>query len=172
MMILNCTKKFAKRLPFSVVQNPPLSSNKLGPWCANSFNIGRFPMIILTNERTLLSVVIPIKEVRSFHDRFLSSLEFLLHSITLSSQDIRAELEEMKVIQITQNTNRKSLGSMNDFVHHVRAMLYYDQNLTLEEVGFRLSEIPCAPLKYRYPREAVLEVFDPPPRPEQFKRGS
>ena len=120
----------------------------------------------------MLSVVIPIKEVRSFHDRFLSSLEFLLHSIALSSQDIRAELEEMKVIQITQNTNLKTLGSMNDFVHHVRAMLYYDQNLTLEEVGFRLSEIPCAPLKYRYPREAVLEVFDPTPRPEQFKRGS
>jgi hypothetical protein len=61
---------------------------------------------------------------------------------------------------------------MNDFVHHVRAMLYYDQNLTLEEIGFRLSEIPCAPLEYGYPREAVLEVFDPTPRPEQFKRGS
>jgi hypothetical protein len=129
-------------------------------------------MILLTNERTLLSVVIPLKEIRSFHNRFLTSLEFLFHSIALSSKDVHAELEEMKVVQLTENTNRRTLGSMNDFVYHVRAALYHDQNATLEDISFHLSEIPCAPLKYGYPREAVLDVIDPLPHHGQLNRGS
>jgi len=163
MMTLNCTKKLGRRLPFPAVDNPQPSSNRLGPWCANSFNIGRFPMIILTNERTLLSVVIPFKEIRSFHERFLTSLKVLFHSIALSSKDIQSELNEMKMFQITQNTNRRTLGSMSDFVYQVRATFFRGQRASLEDISFRLSEIPCSPLMYRYPREVVLEVITPLP---------
>jgi len=120
-------------------------------------------MIVFTNETTLLSVVIPFKEVRSFHARFLESLERLFHSIALSSKDTHVELEEMKVVQLTQNTNRKTPGSMNDFVFHVQTALDRNWNPTLEQISFDLSGIPCAPLKYGYPREAVLEIIDPPP---------
>ena len=169
MMTLNCTKKFAKRLPFPIVETPQPSTNKLGPWCANSFNISRFPMILLTNEKTLLSVLIHFKEIRSFHVRFLEALEVLFHSIALSSKDIYPELDQMEVVQFTTNTNRSTLGSMNDFVGHIWATLNYDENSTLTDISFRLSEIPCAPLKYAFPRESVLEVIDPPPHRVQFK---
>ncbi len=125
-------------------------------------------MILLTNERTLLSVLIPFKEVRSFHARFLEALEVLFHSIALSSKDIYTELDEMKVVQFTTNTNRSTLGSMNDFVGHTWATLNHDENSTFGDISFRLSEIPCSPLKYRRPREAVLEVIDPPPHRDQF----
>jgi hypothetical protein len=120
-------------------------------------------MILLTNELTLLSVVIPLKEVRSFHARFLSMLEVLFHSVALSSKQIYAELEEMDLCQFTPHTNRKTLGSMNDFVFQVQARLEQDQDATLEQLAFDLSGIPCGPLKYGYPREAVLEILDPPP---------
>jgi hypothetical protein len=165
MMTLNCTKKLAGRLPFPLVDDPKPSTNKLGAWCANTFNVGRFPLIILTNEKTLLSVLIPFKEIRSFHERFLAGLEALFQSIALSSGQIDAELQEMKVVQITARTNRSVLGSMNDFVVNVLA---HEPGSSLEEVSFHLSEIPCAPLKYRYPREVVLDVIDPPPHGTQL----
>jgi hypothetical protein len=126
-------------------------------------------MILLTNERTLLPVLIPFKEIRSFHARFLESLEVLFHSIALSSKDICAELDHMKTVQFTTNANRSTLGSMNDFVGHVWATLNHEDNATLGDISFRLSEIPCAPLKYAFPREAVLEVIDPPPHRGQFR---
>jgi hypothetical protein len=163
MVTVNCTKELAKRLPFPLVENPQPSTNRLGPWCANSFNIGRIPMILLTNELSLLSVVIPLKGVRSFHARFLSTLEVLFHSVALSSKQIHAELEEMNDFQVTAHTNRKTLGSMNDFVFQVQVRLEQDRDGTLEQVAFDLSGIPCGPLKYGYPREAVLEILGPPP---------
>ncbi len=162
MMILNCTKKLAKRLPYSVIEGSQACTNKLGPWCANSFNISRFPMIILTNERTLLSVVIPFKDIRTFHNRFLKSLEVLFHSIALSSREIQSELEQMMVVQLTDKSNRSTVGSMNDFVYHAKAALYEHQNLSLEELSFELSGIPCSPLNYGFPREEVLNVITPP----------
>ncbi len=163
MFTLNCTKKLAKRIPFDFVDNPAPSTNKLGPWCANSFNAGPYPMILFTNERTLLSVVIPLKQAGTFHDRFLASLEVLLHTIALSSHEIAPELAEMTSMQLTNTANRSVLGSMNDFVYHAKASLYESPRLSLEELSFNLCSFPCAPLKYRYPREAALSVFAPPP---------
>jgi hypothetical protein len=163
MFTLNCTKKLAKRIPFDFVDNPAPSTNKLGPWCANSFNAGPYPMILFTNERTLLSVVIPLKQAGTFHDRFHASLEVLLHTIALSSHEIAPELAEMTTIQLTTKTNRSVLGSMNDFIYNAKVALYESPELTLEELSFNLSSIPCSPLKYRYPREAALSVFAPPP---------
>lgn len=156
MMTLNCTKKMAKRLPFPLTVSPQPSTNVLGPWCANTFNVGRVPLIILTNERTLLSVFIPLKEIRTFHDRFLDSLEILFHSIALSSDQIHREMEEMKTVQFTNQTNRTVLGSMNDFVANVRA---FDPQYSLEEIAFELTEMPCGPLKHGNPREAVYNIL-------------
>jgi hypothetical protein len=160
MYTLNCTRRLAERLPFPLVDHPQRSANALGAWCANAFNVGRVPLIILTNERTLLSVLIRFKEIRTFHTRFLASLEILLHSIGLSSSQIRAELKEMKVVQLSRRTTRTVLGSMNDFVVIVRA---HDPSYTLDEVSFHLSGTLCGPLKYGHPRAAVLDVIDPPP---------
>src|SRR5512140_210429 len=149
MLTVNCTRKLAHRLPFPVVEDPVPSTNRLGPWCANSFNIGRIPMLLLTNEATLLSVVIPLKDVHSFHARFLSMLEILLHSVALSSDIIHEELEEMNYFQLTRHTNRTTLGSMIDFVFQVKVRWDAHQDLTLEQLCFDLSEVPCGPLNYR-----------------------
>ena len=163
MLVLNCTKKLAKRLSFEFAENPGESTNKLGPWTANSFNIGRFPMIILTNDKTLLTTVIPLKETRTFHDRFLMSLELLFQSIALSSAEILSELQEMSEMQFTTRTSRSVLGSMNDFVFHARVAINQESDLSLPALSFELSSIPCSPLKYGYPREAALDLLAPPP---------
>jgi len=162
-MTLNCTKRLTKRLPFPVVEKLQPDTNKLGPWCANAFNVGRAQLIIMTNERSLLSVLIPFKEIRSVHGRFLLSLEDLFFSIGLSSDHIQGELSEMKVVQFNNNTNRRTLGSMNDFVNGIKGVLQVRPDESLQELTVELSKVPCAPLRYGYPREAVLDILDPPP---------
>lgn len=161
MMTIHCTRKLARRLPFALVDEPQADTTTLGPWCANTFNVGRFPLIMVTNEKTLLSVVILLKEIRTFHRRFLESLEVLLHSIALSSSQIYTELKEMRDVQYTDRTNRSVLGSMNDFVNGVYA---HKSGNSLEEISFHLSGIPCGPLQNGTPRQAVLDVIDPPLR--------
>jgi hypothetical protein len=159
MVTLTCTLKLAKRLPFSVVDNKLPTTNRLGDWCANSFNLGRYPFILITNDRTFLSVVIPFKDSVVFWPRFLLSLETLLKAIGISDNVIKRELQEYRELQITRQTNRRTLGVMNDFVFQVRARFQIDVDPSLENIGYELSDMPCGPLKYGNPREAVRNLL-------------
>lgn len=163
MVTLNCTKKFTKWLPFDFDEGTNPSTNKLGSWCANSFSSDRLPLILLTNEKSLLTVVIPVDDIHTFHDRFLVSLEILFHQIGVPSHQARAEIEDMMAMQFTGRTNRSVLGSMNDFVFQAKSALQREPDLSLQQLSFDLSEIPCAPLRYDFPREVALTFFAPPP---------
>ena len=163
MMIINCTKKLAKRLPFELSDSPAASTTALGPWSANSFNIGRWPMVIFTNEKTLLTLAIPIKESRTLHERFLQAFEILLRSFGAAAPSIRAEMAGMTTAAFTTHTNRSTLGTMNDFVFGIRAMYQSDPQVSLNEVWLRLSSTPCAPIGFRYPRDEAMMLVAPPP---------
>jgi hypothetical protein len=159
MVTVNCTLKLSKRLPYSMVDVALPATNRLGDWCANSFNVGRYPYILITNERTLLSVVIPLKESSTFWPRFVLSLQWLLNAIGIPHRLIDEELKQYKEVQLTRKTNRHTLGSMNDFVYQVQVRFEIDANPSLEKVALELSQVPCGPVKYFLPREAVRQVF-------------
>ena len=133
--------------------------NRLGDWCANSFNIGRHPYVLITNERTLLSVVLPLKVSSTFWPRFVVSLQSLFKAIGLSDRIIQKELQEYGQFQMTQKTNRHTLGSMNDFVDQVRARFQIDGNPPLGDIAYYLSEVPCGPLKHALPKQAVRQLL-------------
>jgi hypothetical protein len=114
---------------------------------------------MVTNELTLLTVVVLFKNVQTFYPRFMISLEQLLHAIEIPKPFIDEELREMHTVQFARNTNRSTLGSMNDFVFQARAAIYQDHGLTLDQLNLELNEIPCSPLKYSHPSEAVRELF-------------
>ncbi|MCX6144985.1 MAG: hypothetical protein NTZ35_17410 [Ignavibacteriales bacterium] len=159
MVTLNCTLKLAKRLPYSMVDLTLPTTNTLGDWCANSFNLGRYPFVLITNERTLLSVVVPLKDSVTFWPRFIVSLELLLHTIGLSQTVIQRELQEYRQVQLTRQTNRHTLGSMNDFVYQVRARFEIDVAPSLQNIIYELSEMPSGALNYGNPREAVRDFL-------------
>ncbi len=159
MVTLNCTLKLSKRLPYSTVETTLPSTNKLGDWSANSFNVGRYPCILITNERTLLSVVLPLKQSSTFWPRFVLSLQALLKAIGVPDKLVDEELREYAQVQLTRKTNRHTLGSMNDLVYNVQARFQIDGNPSLEDIALDLSRIPCGPLKYALPKEAACQVF-------------
>ena len=159
MVTLNCTLKLSKRLPYSTVDITLPTTNRLGDWCANSFNIGRYPYILMTNERTLLSVVIPFKESATIWPRFVLSLQSLFKTVGLSDIVIQKELQAYGQVQMTRKTNRHTLGSMNDFVFQVQSRFQIDGNPSLHTIDHELSEVPCGPLKYARPKETVRQVL-------------
>jgi hypothetical protein len=159
---VHCTLKFSKRVPFVMAETDSPCTNGIGPWCANIFNLGRIPMVILTNEKTLLSVIVQFKNVSSLWDRSLEAVEILLHSIALPSSVIQREINEMQSVSFSRKKNRQVLGSMNDFVFLSRAYFESNPSGSLEELSFELSGTPCSPLKYAQPRHAALSLFTPP----------
>jgi len=134
-------------------------SNLLGPWCANVFNISRYPFIIAANEKTLMCILFPLKEFGRFAQLFNASLERQLKELSVSKHSIAAELNQTTEITLSANTNRRTLGSMNDLVFQVKTMVYTMPSFTVAQLEQRIQEIPCGSIGYSTPGEAVKRVF-------------
>ena len=102
---LRCTKKLLTRLRVSELEDKNISTNLLGTWFANYFNISRKQFAIFTNEQTALSVVVPMKEISTLISRFIIELCKLLETIGIPDQLINSELEQMKNIKIGRTNN-------------------------------------------------------------------
>jgi hypothetical protein len=156
---IHCTKKLLKRLPYETTEELLPETNRLGSWCANVFNIGRIPYIIFTNEQTLCTAILPYKQSQTVYLRFLEAFREVLHSMNLKHDFINSEIDQMRVVQFDCRTNKKTLGSMNDFVFHARYLVEDRVVSSLNDIEKYINGMPCAPLKYRYPRESVIQLL-------------
>jgi hypothetical protein len=155
MVVINCTKKLFRRLKVQESSKIYSSTNLLGAWCANVFNIGRYPFVIFTNEKTLLSILFPLKEFKRISDLFNSSLSRQLKELKIPENIILAETKQTSEIVLSTNTNRRTLGSMNDLVFRIKAILNDKQSFTVKELERELREIPFSPISFSNAGEAV-----------------
>lgn len=161
MTILHLTHKLARRLPASQCGSSLVTTNKLGPWSANIFNLGRFPFVIVTNELTLLTVVVRAKPLTSLWNNVLCSLRTVMEWIELPRPVIEKELSAMQEVKsVHGGTNRSVLGSMNEFVLSTRIYLDFHEGASLEEINLHLNDGISLALKGdSYPREAARRVL-------------
>ena len=116
MVIINCTQKLLRRSHIERTPDVPDSSNALGAWCANAFNLGRFPYVLLTNEKTLLSTVFPFSEFMNLSSVLSESLKRQLSELHIPEKIIAAEIAHYSSIYFGSDTKRSVLGSINDLV--------------------------------------------------------
>jgi|LQYC01.1.fsa_nt_gi hypothetical protein len=159
MINLRCTKKLLSRLRVAELEEENISTNLLGAWYANHFNISRKQFAIFTNERTVLSVVIPMKEISTLTSRFLLATQELLNTIGIPDHAVNAELKEMKVIKFGRTNNRKLLGNMNDLTNGAEAWFSMPHYEDLSKLNMHLAEYLVGPEPYRVPKEVVLNIF-------------
>src|SRR6266545_8364820 len=145
MYTLRCTRPLLKRLGPLTAPSPglaPDATTTLGDWYANRLNIGRHRLVLCTNERSLLSVVVPAKDLPQLPQRLAESLAVLLRRIRVPATAITREVREMQWVRFDGTMSRSVLGSMNDFaltaqafVHRPDASVVY-----LEDLDWRLNE--------------------------------
>ena len=125
MLTLRCTQRVRKRLrlPGQLLE-APASSGALGDWYVHLVRFGHSEFAIVTSERCLLTMLLPARELRtSLVPNLQSSLRSLLERLDVPAERIGRELATMHPVSFARATNRRVLGSMNDFAfqasHHV-----------------------------------------------------
>ncbi len=162
MVEIHCTLKLAKRTPFTLSAVRQRSTNRLGPWCGNVFNLGRNPCVIMTNEKTLLTVIVSFKDIHTLWERTVASLYVQLQSLGLPKTLIHEELIHMGQVDFSRNTTRRVLGSMNDFVSLCKSYFQIHPHGTFEESCRQINKSPCRPLNYGMPYEHALNILSAP----------
>lgn len=163
MLILRCTKPLLAKLakhapPFTGAETS--STTRLGDWYANHLNIGHHRLILSTNERTFLSVVVPAKDMPALPVRINEAVSHVLSFIGVPEQTVENELREMREVRVGPTASRRVLGYMNDHAYQVEAMVGYGGGpFDLANFAERLSTVPCGTMDFKSPAQLARELL-------------
>ena len=131
--------------------DPPQPTTRLGDWYGNTLNTGRQRLMIFVSDRSLLSIIMPLRERHEMLKNFKLRLAMLLLHLDVDVHLVTSELDQMETVVIAQTANKSVLGSMNDFSQITKVYLANDDSTDLHRVNHRLAQIPCGPINYQSP---------------------
>ncbi len=159
---LRCTKRLLTRLGTWPDPELPEPTNRLGDWYANVLNLGSNRLVIATSERTLLTVMVPIRDAARLRERIREAVYGMLFQLQIPPGLAADEVRGMDRMPIGKATNRSVLGSMNEFTFLAKHYFAQERERTdLSQLQLYLARTPCGALKYSFPCEEVSRVFGP-----------
>lgn len=166
MMTLRCTQKLLRKNPRPLANPTDTLRPVLGDWHANLIRLAGFPIVLCVNDTSLLPVLLRGRDFPTFLLSFRDRVSHHLMRIGIPADLVSAELAAMETIDIQPTNSRSVLGSINDYVHHLRWATKDvwaakdDFDFTrLDNLEDRLARIPLGALQYRYPIDAVSNAF-------------
>ena len=162
MITLRLTHKLQQMLDIDLTEQLKPTTSTLGDWYANFVPTCSGDLIVLVNEKTLLSVAIPIWESNHLLLLFRLRVENLLGMIGIPSKVIDQELHHYNDTQFGKTRSRSVLGSMNDIAFQYQAIAEMAENkadLSLSNAEYQMSQMPCKPIEYRAPIDVAKELL-------------
>jgi len=163
MITLRCTKKLQKHLGVKPELDDVEPTSALGDWYGNLVDMPAGPPLILcTNERSLLSVVLghDADVVKELWRRVTG----LLRRLDFPKEAVERETFHLQQIRIGNTRNRRVLGSMTDAVVQLEHKLHESRG-TVDQAEDYLAENPYSMLEHKLPSQMALELLGAPPRP-------
>jgi hypothetical protein len=164
-MIFRLSKKLIDKIKAGTVAALPLDENPLADWSAHLFVAGRTQYILLSNTKSLYSMVMYGKGITSegqFIERALGSIREFMEADGHRAAYERFIAPASATVRFAKALNRSVTGSMNDMTKHAAYWLA-EGDVSPFDIGFRLKAIPMSALKhdgsaYGFPREAFKEL--------------
>ena len=144
MLTLRCTQRVRTRLRLpEQLPEAPASTGALGDWYVHLVRFGRSEFAMATSERCLLTMLLPARELRtSLVPNLHASLRSLLERLDVPQERVSRELSAMQPVSFARASNRRVLGSMNDFA--LQARHYLTRGDDLPTIAERLSHTPMS----------------------------
>ncbi|MEI8298975.1 MAG: hypothetical protein WCH32_13210 [Pseudomonadota bacterium] len=120
--------------------------------------LGPRQLVLATSERSLLTVILPARDLRATIEGNLRiAVAQLLSAMNIPMEVVSRELAQMQPALIAPATNRRVLGSMNEFAFHLGVR--QDQISDPVEMAVSLSGIPMSAVgsksRYGIPRDVA-----------------
>jgi hypothetical protein len=158
---LRCTARLLKRLNQKAEPHPPAPENRLGDWYANLLYVGPHRLVLVTSERSLLPLIVPIKDSSHLRERIREHAHAFLYHLGVPPDLAAAEVRDMQHMPFAKTASRQVLGSMNDFAFSAEVYLHRTEGaIDLADLQLFLASMPCSPLKYLTPIEATRQLFE------------
>ena len=163
MLTLCCTKVDRDRLRLSAQLPAPVQpSTRLGNWYVHLARFGHQQIVLATSERSLLTVLLPARQLReSIEISFQAALAELLAALQLPAPIVSRELEAVQPISFAAASNRRVIGSMNEYVWQLGS--YLTRTGDPLELSLQLNKTPMSAVgsksNYGFPDEVARDLL-------------
>ena len=165
MVTLRCTRLVRERLhlPRQTVPEPLPSTGRLGDWYVHLVHFGRPEFAIATSERSLLTVLLPARALRTtLVTNLRGAVGSLLESLGVPAEALAREINAMEPVTFGRASNRRVLGSMNELAFQASVLLARGDDLLT--ISRRLADTPMSAIgakrwDYGYPRKVAYELL-------------
>jgi hypothetical protein len=144
MLSLCCTKIVRDRLRLPAqLPSPVQPSTRLGNWYVHIARFGRNQIVLATSERSLLTLLLPARQLRERVEiSFQTAVAELLAALQLPAQVVSRELSAVQPISFAAASNRRVIGSMNEYVWQLGS--YLTRTGDPLELSLQLSKTPMS----------------------------
>lgn len=161
MINLKCTKKLFSRIRESPEEIASKEPRLLGDWVANIIPIWGGELIIFINERTYLTLVLPISAVSDLQAAFRSQLFDLLRDLKVPKSFIGEVRTEISEISYTKTDSRRMLALLNDATYYYQDVVDFappDRIRNQVDMQLHMADWLYGPAPYQRPTVLLLEV--------------
>jgi hypothetical protein len=143
-VVLRRTQKLASQLPASS-DTTVTSDTALGDWYVNRLVVDRKPLLVMASSRSLISILIPAKDIRSLPARLPSLVAQRLRRLRIPERLITAEVAAMSPVGVAKTADRSVMGILVDFAMMIPYHLERDawDETALPFVEAKLAKNPC-----------------------------
>jgi hypothetical protein len=163
MLSFCCTKVIRDRLRLPPQLSAPVKpSTRLGNWYVHLARFGAQQIVLATSERSLLTVLLPARQLReNIEISFQTALADLLAALELPVQIVARELAAMQPISFAAASNRRVIGSMNEYVWQLGS--YLTRTGDPLELSLQLNKTPMSAVgsksNYGFPEEVARDLL-------------
>jgi len=161
MYALRCTQHLLRKLHFRVSPGDEApTTTALGDWFVRDYNLGRHRLLLGTSSASLLTVIIPARNLPEMGIRLPVAVRELLVALGTPLAQLNSEIDAMGSARLARTNSRSVLGSMNDMA--VMADAYLEGAVIpggLLAAELKMAEAPCGPLSYRAPVDVALTLL-------------
>lgn len=162
MIAIRCTRKLLQLLDGATADCVPDTTAALGDWYANVVETVAGALIVFANERSLLSVAIPVSMADRLFTEFPARVYNLLRMIGVSTDVALRECAELETVVLARTESRSVLGSLNEIALFYQVVAEGDsgrETLSLSAVERQLSRFLHGPLDYVHPADIATQIL-------------
>jgi hypothetical protein len=159
MYTARCTPRVLEALHLPVAENDQDSTTALGDWYVDFIQTRKHRLVHFVSDRSLLSVVVPVKTLTTALDRHVAGVASLLAALNLEPAVVEAEIAQMHQRGLGNARSQSVLASMLDLANRARSTLESAPSIAPEELSFQLGQVPLDPLAMRTPAQAATTLL-------------
>ena len=135
----------------------------LGDWYATILPVRPVHLVLLTNERSRLPVVLAARELSTLLERIPEAIADVLTDLGVDASTIARERAAMGEIRCATTRSRSVLGTMNEFAFNLELLREAEPALTEHELSMSLGRVlVTVPPIVQHPAELTVQILQDP----------